>query len=221
MSKLNARMEQIEVGPKANRNTTFLCHKKHSLMLHCVSSSIYVIVTRGRKWCTICLHNIEFSDHDELHDAEWRYVYISIKSPITFIVNIDLATNELILSDAPNEAILVKINNKIPGLGLQLDAPELNLLYKDKYNAEVPDSYEQLLDFIDGDNHLIMRSDELAAAWNILTPTLQEIDKKRTTPELYELGGRGPIGPYYLYAKYQVRWVGRQLKLVEGFESDV
>jgi glucose-6-phosphate 1-dehydrogenase len=43
-------------------------------------------------------------------------------------LNIDLATNELILSDAPNEAILVKINNKIPGLGLQLDASELNLL---------------------------------------------------------------------------------------------
>ncbi|KAG6774918.1 hypothetical protein POTOM_018336 [Populus tomentosa] len=103
-------------------------------------------------------------------------------------VNIELATNELILSDAPNEAILVKINNKIPGLGLQLDAPELNLLYKDNeansaptlfYNAEVPDSSEHLLlDFIDGDNHLFMRSDELAAAWNILTPTLQEMDKK-------------------------------------------
>ncbi|KAJ6756991.1 GLUCOSE-6-PHOSPHATE 1-DEHYDROGENASE G6PD [Salix koriyanagi] len=122
--------------------------------------------------------------------------------------NIDLATNELILSDAPDEAILVKINNKIPGLGLQLDASELNLLYKDKYNAEVPDSYEHLLlDVIDGDNHLFMRSDELAAAWNILTPILQEIDKNHTTPELYEVGGRGPIGPYYLYAKHGVRWI--------------
>lgn len=46
--------------------------------------------------------------------------------------NIDLATNELILRDAPDEAILVRVNNKIPGLGLQLDSPELNLLYKDK-----------------------------------------------------------------------------------------
>jgi glucose-6-phosphate 1-dehydrogenase len=51
----------------------------------------------------------------------------------------------------------------------------------------VPDSYEHLLlDFIDGDNHLFTRSDEHAAAWNILTTTLQEIDEKRTTPELYE-----------------------------------
>lgn len=46
--------------------------------------------------------------------------------------NSDLATNELILRDVPDEAILVRVNNKIPGLGLQLDASQLNLLYKDK-----------------------------------------------------------------------------------------
>ncbi|XP_078443809.1 glucose-6-phosphate dehydrogenase 4 isoform X2 [Wolffia australiana] len=46
--------------------------------------------------------------------------------------NIDLTTNELILRDAPSEAIFLKINNKVPGLGLQLDASELNLLYRDK-----------------------------------------------------------------------------------------
>ncbi|XVF05911.1 hypothetical protein REPUB_Repub06bG0002500 [Reevesia pubescens] len=121
--------------------------------------------------------------------------------------NTDLATNELILRDVPDEAILVKVNNKIPGLGLQLDASELNLLYKDKYNAEVPDSYEHLLlDVIDGDNHLFMRSDELAAAWSILTPVLQEIDQNNIAPELYELGGRGPVGAYYLWAKHGVRW---------------
>ncbi|CAN6581794.1 unnamed protein product [Malus baccata var. baccata] len=121
--------------------------------------------------------------------------------------NIDRATNELILRDTPDEAIVVRVNNKIPGLGLQLDSPELNLLYKDKYNVEVPDSYEHLLlDVIDGDNHLFLRSDELAAAWNILTPVLNEIDKKNIAPELYELGGRGPVGAYYLWAKHGVPW---------------
>nr|AIE47269.1 glucose-6-phosphate dehydrogenase [Hevea brasiliensis] len=121
--------------------------------------------------------------------------------------NIGMATNELILRDVPDEAILVRINNKIPGLGSHLDASELNLLYKDRYNVEVPDSYEHLLlDVIDGDNHLFMRSDELAAAWSILTPILHEIDKNNIAPELYELGGRGPIGAYYLWAKHGVRW---------------
>lgn len=44
----------------------------------------------------------------------------------------DLVTNELILRDVPDEAILIRINNKIPGLGMNLEASELNLLYKDK-----------------------------------------------------------------------------------------
>lgn len=121
--------------------------------------------------------------------------------------NIDLATNELILRDQPDEAILVKINNKVPGLGLQLDSSELNLLYKEKYDVEVPDSYEHLiLDVIDGDNHLFMRSDELKATWNLLTPLLYEIENNKVAPELYEFGGRGPVGAYYLGAKHGVRW---------------
>lgn len=72
---------------------------------------------------------------------------------------------------------------------------------------EVPDSYEHLLlDVIDGDSHLFMRSDELAATWNILNPVLQEIDKRNIAPERYELGGRGPTGAYYLWAKHGVGW---------------
>ncbi|KAA0048116.1 glucose-6-phosphate 1-dehydrogenase 4 [Cucumis melo var. makuwa] len=125
-----------------------------------------------------------------------------------FGYNNESATNEIILRDVPEEAILVRVNNKIPGLGLRLDSPELNLLYKDKYNVDVPDSYEHLLlDVIDGDSHLFMRSDELAIAWNILTPILNEIKKNNIKPELYEFGGRGPIGAYYLWAKHGVRWV--------------
>ncbi|URD82824.1 glucose-6-phosphate 1-dehydrogenase [Musa troglodytarum] len=121
--------------------------------------------------------------------------------------NIDLTTNELILRDQPDEAILLKVNNKVPGLGLQLDASELNLLYRDKYDVEVPDSYEHLLlDVIDGDTHLFMRSDELEAAWNILTPILDKIEENKVVPELYETGGRGPVGAYYLGANHGVRW---------------
>jgi len=121
--------------------------------------------------------------------------------------DIDLDTNELVLRDQPEEVILLKVNNKVPGLGLQLDASELNLLYRDKYDTEVPDSYEHLLlDVLDGDSHLFMRSDELAAAWNVLTPVIHEIDQNRVAPELYEAGDKGPINAYYLAAKHGVRW---------------
>ncbi|XP_028791494.1 inactive glucose-6-phosphate 1-dehydrogenase 4, chloroplastic [Neltuma alba] len=122
--------------------------------------------------------------------------------------NIERATNELILRDVPDEAILIKVNNKIPGLGLKLDSSELNLLYKDKYKSmEVPDRYEHLLlDVIDGDNHVFMRSDEVEAAWNILSKILNEIDKENMSVELYEVGGRGPVGAYYLWANHGVPW---------------
>ncbi|XP_051144968.1 inactive glucose-6-phosphate 1-dehydrogenase 4, chloroplastic isoform X2 [Andrographis paniculata] len=120
----------------------------------------------------------------------------------------DLINNELILRDVPEEAILVRVNNKIPGLGIHLDASELNLLYKDKYNIEVPDSYEQLLhDVIDGDNHLFMRSDEVAAAWNLLSPVLREMDSNNLVPEKYEQGSRGPDKAIYLWAKHGVKWM--------------
>ncbi|KAK1650557.1 hypothetical protein QYE76_068362 [Lolium multiflorum] len=121
--------------------------------------------------------------------------------------DIDLDTNELVLRDLPEEAILLKVNNKVPGLGLQLDASELNLLYRDRYDVEVPGSYEHLLlDVLDGDNHLFMRSDELAAAWNVLAPVIHEIDQNRVAPELYEAGDKGPVNAYYLAAKHGVRW---------------
>ncbi|KAK4273372.1 hypothetical protein QN277_021789 [Acacia crassicarpa] len=122
--------------------------------------------------------------------------------------NIERTTNELILRDVPDEAILIRVNNKIPGLGLKLDSSELNLLYKDKYKSmEVPDRYEHLLlDVIDGDNHVFMRSDEVEAAWNILSEILNEMDKENISVELYEVGGRGPVGAYYLWATHRVPW---------------
>ncbi|CAN4110902.1 unnamed protein product [Withania somnifera] len=120
----------------------------------------------------------------------------------------DLAINELILRDVPDEAILVRINNKIPGLGMNLEASELNLLYKDKYNVDVTDSYEQLLhDVMDGDNHLFMRSDEVEAAWNILSPVLSELDNNNVILEHYEFGSKGPDKAGNLWAKHGVEWL--------------
>ena len=211
-----------------------------------------------------------------------------------------MASNELIIAIQPNEAIYLKINNKVPGLGTQLDSSELNLLYREKYvhlsllwlsqsrphcawfvhihsalqrrivlimkqfaqlmiwqswswhgdqvvlilfgrcvcdrcmacnfapyaltrrdlvmiliwccfyrydDQVMPDSYERLiLDVIKGDNHLFIRSDELEATWDLLTPLLKEVEENQVVPELYTFGGRGPIGAYYLGAKHGVRW---------------
>lgn len=120
---------------------------------------------------------------------------------------LDNNTNELVIRVQPNEAIYLKINNKVPGLGMRLDTSNLNLLYSAEYSREIPDAYERLLlDAIEGERRLFIRSDELNAAWALFTPLLKELEDKHVAPELYPFGSRGPVGAHYLAAKYNVRW---------------
>ncbi|KAL3506674.1 hypothetical protein ACH5RR_032056 [Cinchona calisaya] len=124
-----------------------------------------------------------------------------------FGTDLDKATNELVLRLQPDEAIYLKINNKVPGLGMRLDRSDLNLLYRARYSREIPDAYERLLlDAIEGERRLFIRSDELDAAWSLFSPLLRELEEKKIAPELYPHGSRGPIGAHYLAAKHNVRW---------------
>lgn len=124
-----------------------------------------------------------------------------------FGTDLDQATNELVIRVQPDEAIYLKINNKIPGLGMRLDRSNLNLHYAARYSGEIPDAYERLLlDAIEGERRLFIRSDELDAAWSLFTPLLKELESRKVAPELYPYGSRGPVGAHYLAAKYNVRW---------------
>ncbi|XP_052177135.1 glucose-6-phosphate 1-dehydrogenase, chloroplastic [Diospyros lotus] len=124
-----------------------------------------------------------------------------------FGTDLDKATNELVLHVQPDEAIYLKINNKVPGLGMRLDRSDLNLLYSARYSREIPDAYERLLlDAIGGERRLFIRSDELDAAWALFTPLLKELEEEKIAPELYPYGSRGPVGAHYLAAKHNVRW---------------
>ncbi|KAL0854484.1 hypothetical protein Bca101_059636 [Brassica carinata] len=124
-----------------------------------------------------------------------------------FATDLDKATNELVIRVQPDEGIYLRINNKVPGLGMRLDRSDLNLLYRSRYPREIPDAYERLLlDAIEGERRLFIRSDELDAAWDLFTPALKELEQKKIVPELYPYGSRGPVGAHYLASKYNVRW---------------
>uniref|UniRef100_A0A1J3CPK6 Glucose-6-phosphate 1-dehydrogenase n=1 Tax=Noccaea caerulescens TaxID=107243 RepID=A0A1J3CPK6_NOCCA len=121
--------------------------------------------------------------------------------------NLDRTTNELVIRVQPDEGIYLKVNNKVPGLGMRLDQSHLNLLYSTRYSKEIPDAYERLLlDAIEGERRLFIRSDELDAAWALFTPLLKEIEEKKTSPESYPYGSRGPVGAHYLAARHNVQW---------------
>lgn len=86
----------------------------------------------------------------------------------------------------PDEAIYLKVNNKIPGLGLNLDVTKLDLTYKQRYNVHLPDAYERLiLDVINGDKRLFIRNDELDAAWALFTPILKVLVPSPSLLEIY------------------------------------
>ncbi|MBA0733412.1 hypothetical protein Gogos_017435, partial [Gossypium gossypioides] len=124
-----------------------------------------------------------------------------------FGTDLDQATNELVIRVQPDEAIYLKINNKVPGLGMRLDCSNLNLHYAARYSKEIPDAYERLLlDAIEGERRLFIRSDELDAAWSLFTSVLAELEEKKIMPEYYPYGSRGPVGAHYLAARYNVRW---------------
>ncbi|KAI4336551.1 hypothetical protein L6164_015065 [Bauhinia variegata] len=70
-------------------------------------------------------------------------------------------------------------------------------------SKEIPDAYERLLlDAIEGERRLFIRSDELDAAWALFTPVLKELEEKNIIPEYYPYGSRGPVGAHYLAAGY-------------------
>ncbi|KAF9622311.1 hypothetical protein IFM89_031114 [Coptis chinensis] len=119
----------------------------------------------------------------------------------------DRSTNELVIRVQPDEAIYLKINNKVPGLSMRLDRSNLNLHYAARYSKEIPDAYERLLlDAIGGERRLFIRSDELDAAWALFTPLLKELEEKKVEPELYLYGSEGPVKAHHLAYRYKVQW---------------
>lgn len=113
--------------------------------------------------------------------------------------------NELVIRVQPDEAITLEIMNKKPGLEMKLEQTRLNLRYDAAFNEDIPDAYEcLLLDVLEGDESLFIRSDELAAAWDIFTPLLKSIEQKQMEPEFYPFGSKGPERVKALAERYGI-----------------
>jgi glucose-6-phosphate 1-dehydrogenase len=119
----------------------------------------------------------------------------------------DISRNELVIRIQPQEAVYLKLNNKVPGLGTRALPSELDLSYKRRFTeAPIPEAYEALiLDAIHGDHSNFVRDDELDVAWKIFTPILHWIDGQsgpRPRPVQYPYGSRGPKELEAFIAKY-------------------
>ena len=104
-----------------------------------------------------------------------------------------IPANKLIIRVQPNASIFFKINNKVPGKGLNLSEVNMNFDYGSSFNKNLPDAYERLLlDAIERDKTLFISYDELITSWKIFTPLLKKIDNQEVAIQYYNAGTFGP-----------------------------
>lgn len=103
----------------------------------------------------------------------------------------DLAANVMRIRVQPDEAIELVLNNKVPGMEMRAAPVALNMLYHEAFDEGLPEAYERLLlDVIRGERSLFIQVRELEAAWQVVTPLLDEI--ATAVPLVYEPGSAGP-----------------------------
>lgn len=101
--------------------------------------------------------------------------------------------NRLVIRVQPDESISLFITNKVPGMEMEIAQHKLDLRYKTTFDKTIPEAYERLLlDVIHGDRSQFIGAGELAAAWDIFSPILEQMECDNWTGVPYEFGGRGP-----------------------------
>lgn len=93
----------------------------------------------------------------------------------------------------PNEEITLNFQTKVPEVdGVGLRPRDLTFNYREAYKTSaLPEAYERLLlDAIQGDASLFIRSDEIERAWEIMDPILDATASIQ--PDEYAIGSQGP-----------------------------
>jgi glucose-6-phosphate 1-dehydrogenase len=107
-----------------------------------------------------------------------------------------LQCNRMSLELQPNEGIHLNFQTKVPSVdGVHLQPRDLSFNYKQAFSQKaLPEAYERLLlDAIQGDASLFMRSDEIERAWEIMDPIIAATQRNEAPqPEEYPIGSQGP-----------------------------
>src|SRR4030095_13575609 len=122
--------------------------------------------------------------------------------------------NRLTISIQPQMDIRIRFQAKRPGQSMILDPVDMVFSYKDAYNGNEPEAYETLLlDVMQGDATLFMRSDQVEASWKVIMPIL-EAWQSRTPVDLpnYKPGTWGPEDAEALIAREGSTWINMPIK---------
>src|ERR1041384_504995 len=106
----------------------------------------------------------------------------------------EIEPNVIVLRIQPNEGITVTFGAKQPGFEMRTATVHMDFCYQAVFGVESPDAYEMLLlDVMEGDATLFIRSDEAEAQWRLITP-IEEAWASQNVKELpiYVSGTDGP-----------------------------
>ena len=118
-----------------------------------------------------------------------------------------LECNRMKIVLQPNEGITLNFQTKVPEVdGVGLRPRDLSFNYREAYKTStMPEAYERLLlDAIQGDASLFIRSDEIERAWEIMDPILKAIESVQ--PDTYSVGSQGPASAQKLMADDGRKW---------------
>jgi glucose-6-phosphate 1-dehydrogenase len=117
------------------------------------------------------------------------------------VVNSDV----LLITLQPDEGFTLHFNVKVPGEALMLESQALRFSHDEVY-GRLPNAYQALiLDIIEGDQTLFVRSDEVEASWRLYDPLLQY----EPAPYRYTAGTWGPAALDQGLALGGDAWMGR------------
>lgn len=107
----------------------------------------------------------------------------------------DQSRNMLSICIQPDEGMHLTIEAKVPDQQFAKSI-DMEVHYEDAFKSEkLPDAYERLiLDAIQGDAALFIRSDEIESAWTIVDPVIEGWENDPSAPDMqqYEKGSWGP-----------------------------
>jgi glucose-6-phosphate 1-dehydrogenase len=121
---------------------------------------------------------------------------------------VDWQPNRLVIHIQPDEGILLRFQAKRPGLEMLLNPVNMRFSYEEAFETEPPEAYETLLlDVMEGDATLFKRTDQVEAAWTIVTPILEAwtITMPIDFPN-YDAGTWGPEAAERLIAQDGRSW---------------
>ena len=140
-------------------------------------------------------------------------VNIQFKRPPNSIFELtesgDYSRNMLSICIQPDEGIHLTIEAKVPDRQIAKSV-DMELHYENAFGAsDLPDAYERLiLDAINGDAALFIRSDEIESAWKIVDPIIDgwEQDPKAPPMRSYARGSWGPDAAEELLDREEHIW---------------